>query len=196
MTQTIKINEQDVSVKEFDGQRVITFKDIDRVHNRPKDTARKRFNDNKDHLIEGVDYFVRKTDEAMKEYGIMAPNGLNLITESGYLMLVKSFTDDLAWEVQRQLVNTYFKAKTELPKPPPVGEVANLIKPIHKIMSAQGSSPQMIAKTTQMLLSQFGIELPANFVEPTYEQVVLTTTITQTMLVPTQIEGQEQLVSQ
>lgn len=25
-------------------------------------------------------------------------------------MLVKSFTDDLAWEVQRQLVNTYFKA--------------------------------------------------------------------------------------
>ena len=26
-------------------------------------------------------------------------------------MLVKSFTDDLAWKVQRQLVNTYFRAK-------------------------------------------------------------------------------------
>lgn len=26
-------------------------------------------------------------------------------------MLVKSFTDDLAWQVQRELVNTYFKAK-------------------------------------------------------------------------------------
>ena len=34
-----------------------------------------------------------------------------LITENGYLMLVKSLTDDLAWEVQRQLINTYFKAK-------------------------------------------------------------------------------------
>ena len=31
-----------------------------------------------------------------------------LITEQGYLMLVKSFTDDLAWEVQRKLVSSYF----------------------------------------------------------------------------------------
>ena len=35
---------------------------------------------------------------------------ITLLTESGYLMLVKSFTDDLAWTVQRQLVNTYFRA--------------------------------------------------------------------------------------
>jgi hypothetical protein len=34
-----------------------------------------------------------------------------VVTESGYLMLVKSFTDDLAWDVQRQLVNTYFKVE-------------------------------------------------------------------------------------
>ena len=37
------------------------------------------------------------------------PNrGLTLITETGYMMLVKSFSDDLSWEVQRQLVNSYF----------------------------------------------------------------------------------------
>ena len=30
-------------------------------------------------------------------------NELHLITETGYLMLVKSFTDDLAWSVQREL---------------------------------------------------------------------------------------------
>lgn len=35
------------------------------------------------------------------------------MTESGYLMLVKSFTDDLAWEVQRQLVKCYFSVKEE-----------------------------------------------------------------------------------
>ena len=34
-----------------------------------------------------------------------------LLTESGYLMLVKSFTDDIAWSVQRQLVNSYFRVK-------------------------------------------------------------------------------------
>lgn len=44
-------------------------------------------------------------------FGISAPNGIALMTEQGYLMLVKPFSDDLAWEVQRQLVNSYFRAK-------------------------------------------------------------------------------------
>ena len=43
------------------------------------------------------------------------PRGTTFITETGYLLLVKSFTDDLAWKVQRQLVSTYFKAK-EVPQ--------------------------------------------------------------------------------
>ena len=105
------INGSYLPVREYNGQRVITFKDIDTVHQRPTGTARKRFNDNKKHFIEGLDYFVRKTDEALKEFGIKAPNGLILIAESGYLMIVKSFTDDLSWNVQRQLVTAYFKAK-------------------------------------------------------------------------------------
>lgn len=108
MNGVVKIQNQEVAVKEYDGQRVITFKDVDSVHERPEGTARKRFNDNKKHMIEGEDYFVRKTDEAKEEYGIIAPNGLVLLTESGYLMLVKSFTDELAWKVQRQLVKSYF----------------------------------------------------------------------------------------
>lgn len=43
--------------------------------------------------------------------GFTAPNGLTLITEQGYTMLVKPFTDDLAWQVQRQVVTGYFRAK-------------------------------------------------------------------------------------
>lgn len=119
MNEIIKINNHDVEVKEYKGQRVVTFKDIDTVHERAEGTARKRFNDNKKRLIEGEDYFVRNTDEAMNEFGIVAPNGLNLVTEQGYLMLVKSLTDDLAWKVQRELVNAYFKVKEfsqEIPK--------------------------------------------------------------------------------
>lgn len=111
MNELVHIGKSDISVKEYNGQRVVTFKDIDTVHQRAEGTARKRFNDNKRHLIEGEDYFVRKTDEAKEEYGITAPNGLVLLTESGYLMLVKSFTDDLAWDVQRKLVSSYFKVK-------------------------------------------------------------------------------------
>ena len=112
MNEIITINQQQIAAKEYQGQRVVTLKDIDLVHNRPEGTARKRFNDNREHFIEGTDYFVRKTDEAKEEFGIAAPNGLMLLTESGYLMLVKSFTDDLAGEVQRALVNNYFRVKT------------------------------------------------------------------------------------
>lgn len=110
MNELIKIGNQQISTKEFKGQRVVTLKDIDLVHERPEGTARRNFNTNKKHLLEGNDYFVRNSFEAQNEFGITAPNGLILMTEQGYLMLVKSFTDDLAWEVQRQLVNTYFKA--------------------------------------------------------------------------------------
>lgn len=107
------INNTEISIKEYSGQRVVTLKDIDTVHGRPDGTARRNFNTNKSHLIDGEDYFVRNSYEAQQEFGIAAPNGLVLITESGYLMLVKSFTDDLAWKVQRELVKGYFRAKEQ-----------------------------------------------------------------------------------
>ena len=44
---------------------------------------------------------------------LLPPQDITLITESGYLMLVKSFTDDLAWDVQRQLVNLYFRVQQQ-----------------------------------------------------------------------------------
>lgn len=108
----VVINDQEITVKEFNKQRVVTFKDIDTLHKRPEGTAGRNFRENKDKLFEGSDYFRRNSSEAKNEFGIVAPNGLVLLTESGYLMLVKSFNDDLAWQVQRQLVTGYFRAKT------------------------------------------------------------------------------------
>ena len=55
--QTVTINSTDIAVKEYNGKRVVTFKDIDACHERPEGTARKRFNDNKYRFIEGEDYF-------------------------------------------------------------------------------------------------------------------------------------------
>ena len=107
----ITIARTNVTVKEYQGQRVVTFKDIDTVHQRPDGTARRNFNTNKKHFIEGEDYFVRNSYEAKNEFNMVAPNGLVLVTESGYLMLVKSFTDDLSWDVQRELVKSYFRLK-------------------------------------------------------------------------------------
>lgn len=117
MNELQTINNTEILVKEFSGQRVVTFKEIDAVHGRPDGTARKRFNDNREHFIEGEDYFKITPSEfrtAIGEMDARQQNDVTLITESGYLMLVKSFTDDLAWKVQRELVKGYFRVKKSL----------------------------------------------------------------------------------
>lgn len=116
MNDVITIEDTEMKIREYNGQRVVTFRDIDEVHKRPKGTAKRNFTRNKKHFIEGVDYYkVNRKDVGTNfvlTYGFSdkAPEGL-LFTESGYLMLVKSFKDDLAWNVQRQLVNGYFAAR-------------------------------------------------------------------------------------
>lgn len=117
MNDVITIENTEMQIREYNGERVVTFKDIDTVHQRADGTASRNFRKNKKHFIEGVDYIRRNSSEAKREYDIIAPNGLTLVTESGYLLLVKSFTDDLSWKVQRQLVNAYFKVR-EVQKEP------------------------------------------------------------------------------
>lgn len=116
MNDIITIENTEMQIKEYNGQRVVTFKDIDKVHQRPSGTARRNFGHNKKHFVEGEDYIVVNRNNQMDEIrtlGFSVPSrGITLITESGYLMLVKSFTDDLSWDVQRQLVNSYFKVKS------------------------------------------------------------------------------------
>ena len=111
MNEIMKIGNQEITVKEYKGQRVVTFKDIDLCHERPEGTARKRFNDNRKHFIEGEDFFKITPSEfrtAIGEMDSRQQNDITLITEQGYMMLAKSLTDDLAWAVQRELVNRYF----------------------------------------------------------------------------------------
>lgn len=115
MNELVHIQNSDISVKEYRDQRVVTLKDVDMVHERPDGTAKRNFNANKNRFIEGEDYFIVSADEIRTT--LMFPisdsdfTSKVLLTEQGYLMLVKSFTDDLAWTVQRQLVNGYFKTR-------------------------------------------------------------------------------------
>lgn len=110
--QIVKINNTDLSVKEFKGQRVVTFKDIDMLHERVEGTAKSNFYENKKHFIENEDYFIIPKSLKYEIPTLEIPNrGITVLTESGYLMLVKSLQDDLAWKVQRELVNNYFRVK-------------------------------------------------------------------------------------
>ncbi|MEL7659615.1 ORF6N domain-containing protein [Acetobacterium wieringae] len=119
----LRINNHELGIKEYNRQRVVTFSDVDVVHERQRGTAKRNFNTNKKHFIKDEDYFIiTRSDVGTKfvpTYGFdkKAPSGV-LLTETGYLMLVKSFTDDLAWEVQRKLVKSYFRAKEEIQTAP------------------------------------------------------------------------------
>lgn len=121
MNEMVTVEGKEMQIREYDGQRVVTFKDIDEVHQRPKGTAKRNFTRNKKHFIENEDYFVVTREDVgtnfVPTYGFneKAPSGI-LITETGYLMLVKSLRDDLSWDVQRQLVKAYFKVKQEIPE--------------------------------------------------------------------------------
>ena len=111
----ITICDTALGIKEYNGQRVVTLKDIDIVHQRPEGTASRNFINKRQHFIENTDYFLVKTrDNQNNEIrGFEIPTrGLTVVTESGYLMLVKSFTDDRAWQVQRELVKSYFRVQS------------------------------------------------------------------------------------
>lgn len=183
---TVTINKTALAVKEFRGQRVVTLKEIDEVHQRPEGTARRNFNANKEHLIEDVDYFVRNPSEAAKEFDTIAPNGLKLLTESGYLMLVKSFTDDLAWTVQRELVNSYFRVRAKPTKAVTPGAekraAAMLLnaksrtaKQMMALWTAAGVKPEYQALALGDYYRDDGIKLPAIALQGTKETYDKTT---------------------
>lgn len=115
----ITVNNCTVEIRQYNGQKVLTFKDIDLAHGRPEGTASRNFKANRTHFIEGEDFFIVKPSDIQKDEIRLSEinnRGTTLVTESGYLMIVKSFTDDLSWDVQRFLVNSYFRAKEEKPK--------------------------------------------------------------------------------
>ncbi|WP_195903745.1 ORF6N domain-containing protein, partial [Pseudomonas monteilii] len=109
----VTIHNTRLPVVEYRGQRVASTQMIDQVHERPDGTTRRNFNENRGRFVEGEDYF-KVSAEEIRTHKIMpisnrAHEDFTLFTEQGYLMIVKSLTDDLAWTVQRQIVSNYFR---------------------------------------------------------------------------------------
>lgn len=152
------VNNQALESKVWQGQRVITLDDVDKVHQRPKGTARRNFNANKNHFILGEDYYNPTKKELRTNFvhnskSVGNPNiSVTLLTEMGYLMLVKSFTDDLAWQVQRSLVQNYFRGKEDTQPTSKTNhqEVEKVYKkPVRKFF---GGRPVMTIKDLEYLI--------------------------------------------
>lgn len=109
----ITIHNTQLPVVEYLGQRVVTLAMIDQVHERPEGTARRNFNEHRGRFSQERHFFEVTADDIRTQsidqaFAPRTSKGV-LVTERGYLMLVKAFTDDLAWEVQEQLVERYFR---------------------------------------------------------------------------------------
>lgn len=133
----ITLSNNNLPLVEHKGQRVVTFAMIDEAHERPKGTAAAAFRRHRDRFTEGKHYFSLNADQIRDElkvtgyakrtqpgekattdikrrwivsdlFPIKSSHGV-VVTELGYLLLTKPFNDDLAWQVQEQLVEAYFR---------------------------------------------------------------------------------------
>ena len=102
----LTVNNNILRIVEYKGEKVISSYDIARLHNKEVKRVNEQFKRNKDRLQEGVDYFLIDREEfaVVDSYHKISSKSRHkferLFTERGYLKLVKSFTDDLSWEVQ------------------------------------------------------------------------------------------------
>jgi DNA-binding Lrp family transcriptional regulator len=118
MQDYVRINNQELAIKEYKGQRVVTAKEIAQLHHKEQRAVNQQLERNKKYFVEGVDYFILSKEEAKvtgsdfkKYFTSNRQNDIYLYTETGYMLLTKTFMDELSWTVQRELVNTYFKMK-------------------------------------------------------------------------------------
>ena len=118
MRNAITLNNSRMPLVEYQGLRVVTFAMVDKAHQRKDGTAQRTFTRHKNYFREGKDYFVATAaqNRLLVRFGITIPNRcLTLLTETGYLLLVKPFSDPLSWQVQTELVEAYFRHIPQFP---------------------------------------------------------------------------------
>lgn len=117
MYNMITINNKEIKVKEYNGERVITAWDIANLHEREISKINENFKYNINRFTKNKDYYVLKRSEfSESDFPIQEfiPNNVKeiiLFTQLGYLLLTKTFTDDLSWKIQSILIESYFKLK-------------------------------------------------------------------------------------
>lgn len=143
----ITIADKEIELKEYNGERVVTSWDIADLHEKDVKVVNQHFNRNITNLIENEDYYIISKETFLKSHFVTlknhAPNlkEVALFTESGYLLLVKGFTDERSWNIQRQLVKSYFKLK-ELKEKVEAGEIE--IKKVNSEISSNNNQLEQL----------------------------------------------------
>lgn len=182
MENTLQINDQQLMIKEYKGQRVVTLWNIANLHNTTMKHIRNSFDRNRKHLVEGEDYFIVEKEEDfirtictdnVSKSAINRSKDIPVFTETGYLMMTKPMTDELSWQVQRILIKSYFKVqelcksevaltKSEEPKQlQNLSDINKTIELINSMLPKTRVSNNDRVKIASDLLSQAGVTLPS-----------------------------------
>lgn len=180
MQNTLQVNDQQLMIKEYNGQRVVHMWDIARLHGVDVKNIRNNFDRNKKYLLDGEDYFliskddefarILSTSKDVSRKALGPTKNIPLFAESGYLMMTKPMTDEISWKVQRKLVNCYFKIKEVIqkpqiqeiqPQPKSLAEVNKTIELISNLYDKMKVSNEDKVKTVSALLETAGVNLPA-----------------------------------
>ncbi|MBU5227811.1 ORF6N domain-containing protein [Clostridium senegalense] len=163
MNKTLTVNDQQLIIKEYDNKRVVTMWDIAKVHGVLTQNIRDNLRNNQKYLIEGEDYYLlNKRDEFvhdlivkedLKKNAVSRAKDIPIFTETGYLMMVKPMQDELSWEVQRKLVNSYFKVSDCLKKQNITIEPLKPNSPLQKLEDVNKTIDYMDSMLTKMQVS-------------------------------------------
>lgn len=113
----LEINGVKIERKKYKGEYVLTPWDISKIHQREVREVNQNFKNLRNKMVKDEDYYIvhkSKLSESKILIQDYIPNNVKeimLFTESGYLLLTKSFNDDFSWEIQRELIKNYFKLK-------------------------------------------------------------------------------------
>jgi hypothetical protein len=115
MTNEITILDNNIIIKEYNGERVVTAYDIAKLHTRDVREVNQQFKRNIERFEENNDYYIVDKnyfkENLESECDYIPNNVLNIVlfTETAYLLLIKTFKDEISWDIQKHLIKKYFK---------------------------------------------------------------------------------------
>ncbi len=110
----ITINDTTITVKEYDNIRVLTFKDIEKLHTLSHGTVYRTFKKYQKYFTPNEDYYLLKKSDltdithyiGLKD--TITNRGTYLLTLSGYSLIAKSITDETSYLITKEIISKYF----------------------------------------------------------------------------------------
>ena len=119
-----------------EGQKVVADKTVALIHNQPEREIRRRVVDNIKKFKEGIDFIDLKprvgeshtldflTTMGYAKQSIVQTNHIYLLSERGYMKLIKVMNDDKSWDVMENFIDEYFRMKEHIITSPTLSEDA------------------------------------------------------------------------